>query len=124
MLPGTGFGDHPALAHLAGEQCLSEGIVDLVRTGVAQVLSFEPDAGAAEAGRKSARQIERGRPTDVVLQELIEPGLETSVLARLAIGLFEVGQRRHQGFWNEPAAKGAEVAAVIGEILHWSVDST
>ncbi len=64
------------------------------------------------------------RPTDVVLEELVEPGLETAVFARLAIGFLELGQRRHQGLWNEPAAKGAEIATVVREFLHEGDDST
>ena len=106
------------------KQRLAEGIVDLVRTGVAQVLPFEPDAGATETGRQSSRRIKGGRPADVMLQQLVEPGLEPTIAARLVVGLLEIGKWRHQGFWYEPAAKGAKVATVVGEFLHWSDDST
>ena len=34
MLSGTGLCDQTGLTHLLGKQCLSQGIVDLVGTGV------------------------------------------------------------------------------------------
>ena len=41
MLTGPGLGDHPGLAHPAGEQGLTQHIVDLVRSGVVQVFPFQ-----------------------------------------------------------------------------------
>ena len=47
VLTGTGLGDHSGLAHVSRQQSLPEHVVDLVRTGVVQVLSFQEDAGPA-----------------------------------------------------------------------------
>ena len=47
MLSGAGFGDDAALAHAARQQNLSEGVVDFVRAGVAEVFALEKDARAA-----------------------------------------------------------------------------
>ena len=47
MLAGTGLGDHALLAHSDGEQRLAECVVDLVRSGVVQVLAFQPDLRSA-----------------------------------------------------------------------------
>ncbi len=47
VLAGAGFGDHPRLAHPAGEQNLAERVVQLVRAGVRQVLPLEQQPGAA-----------------------------------------------------------------------------
>jgi hypothetical protein len=46
VLPGAGFRDHARLAHAARQQTLADGIVDLVRAGVQQVLAFEEHAAA------------------------------------------------------------------------------
>jgi hypothetical protein len=48
VLAGPGLGDHARLAHAPREQRLSEGVVDLVRAGVVQVLALEVDLRAAE----------------------------------------------------------------------------
>ncbi len=48
MLAGAGFGDHACLAHSQRQQCLTDRVVDLVRTGVVEVFSFEPDLGSSD----------------------------------------------------------------------------
>ena len=54
VLAGAGLGDHPALAHAAGQQRLAEHVVDLVRAGVVEVLALEQDPGATGSARRSA----------------------------------------------------------------------
>ena len=41
MLSRAGFGDDAALAHAPRQQHLAEGVVDLVRAGVAEVFALE-----------------------------------------------------------------------------------
>ena len=41
VLPCTGFGNDALLAHALGEQRLADHVVDLVGTGVGQILTFE-----------------------------------------------------------------------------------
>ena len=43
MLAGTGFGNHPGLAHALGQHGLADGVVDLVRTSVVKVLALQKD---------------------------------------------------------------------------------
>ena len=43
VLAGPGLGDHTACPHLPGQQRLTNGVVDLVGTGVGQVLTLQPD---------------------------------------------------------------------------------
>jgi len=124
VLAGAGLGDHPTLAHLARQQGLTEGVVDLVRAGVAEVLALEPDAGAAESRRQPARRIQRSRTADIIRQQILETALEAAVANRLAVGAFELGQRRHQGLWDEPPPEIAEISAGIGQGLHGDSDST
>jgi hypothetical protein len=47
MLAGTGFRDDAGLAHAPRQQRLADGVVDLVRAGVVQVLALEQDLRAA-----------------------------------------------------------------------------
>ena len=46
VLTRAGFGDDTFFAHTAGEQCLTDGVVYLVRAGVVQVFAFQPDLRA------------------------------------------------------------------------------
>ena len=46
MLPGTRLGDDSLFSHSARQQHLTNGVVDLVRAGVVEVLAFEPHARA------------------------------------------------------------------------------
>jgi hypothetical protein len=55
MLAGAGLGDDAGLAHALGQQGLADGVVDLVRAGVVQVLALEQDLRAADfRGSRSA----------------------------------------------------------------------
>ncbi len=47
VLAGSGLGDQPGLAEAAGDERLPEHVVDLVRTGVVEVLALEDDPGTA-----------------------------------------------------------------------------
>ena len=46
MLSCSGFGDESLLAHALGKQCLTQHVVDLVRTRMVQILALEdqPDS--------------------------------------------------------------------------------
>src|SRR2546423_992996 len=48
MLTRSGFGDDSSFTHPPREEDLTESIVNLVRAGMKQVLSFQIDPGAAE----------------------------------------------------------------------------
>ena len=107
MLAGARLGDDPPLAHPPGEKRLAQGVVDLVRTGVIEVLALEvdPPAGAsAEAGGEIQR---RGAP-DIVVQEAFELGAKATVATRLQPRRLELGQGRHQGLGDILAAVGPE----------------
>lgn len=78
VLSCTGVGDDPLLAEAAGEQTLCEAVVDLVGTGMGQVLAFDPHrhavlrAEAAQAG-------ERGRPAGEAGEQLVQLGDEGGI---------------------------------------------
>ena len=46
VLAGAGLRDHPGLAQAAGQEGLTQGVVDLVRAGVGEILALqvEPEA--------------------------------------------------------------------------------
>jgi hypothetical protein len=48
VLPGTGLGNDAWLAHAAGQQGLTNGVVDLVSAGVIEVFALEIDLRTAE----------------------------------------------------------------------------
>src|SRR6267378_3495937 len=64
MLAGAGLGDDPLLAHATGDHDLAEHVVDLVRTGVVQLLALEIDLGAAEMFGEALGEIQRRRPAE------------------------------------------------------------
>ena len=73
MLAGAGLGDDPLLAHPLGEQRLADGVVDLVRAGVGEVLALEVDAPPDPLG-EALGEVERRRAADEVAQQPLELG--------------------------------------------------
>ena len=59
VLAGTGFRDNASLAHALGQQRLSEHVVDLVRSGVVEILALEEDARPVRVLRQPLRFGER-----------------------------------------------------------------
>ncbi len=115
VLAGAGLGDDARLAHPAGQQGLADGVVDLVRAGVVQVLALEQDARAADFARQPGGFIDRAGTADVVLQVVIEGGQERRILAGLVVRRRQFLQRADQGLGDEAAAEPAEMAAGVGE---------
>ena len=113
VLARAGLGDDALLAHAAGEQDLAEHVVDLVRAGVVELVALEIDLRAAEPLGQPLGEIERARPADVVLEEVVELGLERRVGLRLLVGLLQREDQRHQRLGDEAAAVDAEAAALV-----------
>ncbi len=114
VLAGAGFGDDPGLAHAAGQQDLAEHVVDLVRARVVQLVALEVDLGAAELLGQARREIERARPADIVLPEVVHLGPEGRVLLGPGVFRLELEDQRHQRLGDEAAAELAEPAALVG----------
>ena len=66
VLARAGLGDDPALAHALRKQPLAERVVDLVRSGVGQVLTLDVDVRAAELARQVLSVVERRGSANVV----------------------------------------------------------
>ena len=99
MLPGPSLRNDPCLAQLLCEQSLSQSVVDLVRTGVGEILALEPDAGAAAVLGEPLRVVERSRTTDVVAAERLELGLEFGVFGAPYVLFLELPGRVSEGQW-------------------------
>src|SRR3569623_694934 len=68
VLASAGFGDHALLAHAARQQRLADGVVDLVRASVIEILALEVDLRATVGFGESPGVIHRARTSDVVLE--------------------------------------------------------
>ena len=117
MLTGAGLGDHAGLAHLPGEQRLTEHIVDLVRTGVVEVFSLEEDPRATGMLAESRRLVERRRPAGVVRLQLVELVQELLVGAGLLIGRGDFLDHRHQRLGDVPSAVDTEMSTSVGVVV-------
>src|SRR5690606_11136958 len=107
MLPGPGLGDDAALSHPLGQQHLTQRVVQLVRAGVAEVLTLEEDPGPARSFGETRGLIERRGTTDVVPQQPREAVLEVTGFPRLTPRLLEGLDGRHHGLRNEAPAISA-----------------
>ena len=114
VLAGAGLGDDAGLAHAARKQHLAEAIVDLVGAGVIELVALEVDLGTAEVLGEAGREIERRGAAGVVLQEVLELGVEFGIGLGGGVGFLEFEDRGHQRFGHEAAAENAEVAALVG----------
>src|SRR5205807_7355600 len=113
VLTRTGLGNDPLLSHPAGQQDLPQGVVDLVRAGVAQVLALEPDLGAAGLVGEAIGPIDRRRPSAEGPREVLELTRKRLIL----VGGVERGRQLldggHQGFRDVLPAVAAKAAALI-----------
>jgi hypothetical protein len=85
VLSGSGLGDHSGLLHPQSQQGLSKRIVDLVRTGVIEILSLEPNLCSTEQTAKSLGMVQRRWPSNEPVQEFVELGLKVWILPRFLI---------------------------------------
>ncbi len=109
MLPGTGFGDDAGLAHALGQQGLPQNVVDLVRTGVVEVFTFEEDPGPAGVLGEVLGFGEEGRPARVVLVQVLELREELGVGLGLLEGVLDFVQGGDERFRHPASAVAAEV---------------
>ncbi len=114
MLTCSGLGDDPLLAHLAGQQSLTQHIVDLVRSGVVEVFSLEEDPRATGMLTQPCRFVQRRRPAAVVPLQPVQLVEELLVAARLLVGGGDFLDHGHQRLGNQSSAVGTEMAPGVG----------
>jgi hypothetical protein len=112
VLAGAGLRDHPRLAHLLGEQRLTQHVAHLVRAGVVQVLALEQHLGA-DRGGEPLGLVEQGRRARVVAEQAGEPRLEDRVDLGRPVRRVQLVERPDQGLGHEPPAVPAEVPGQI-----------
>ena len=94
MLSGAGLSDQPGLAQPLGEKALAEDVVDLVGSGVGQILALEVDPNVeAEGFAQTISPIDGRRPAGVVRAQLAQLGPEGRIAAKRVIGVLELEQR-------------------------------
>ena len=96
VLSGTGLCDQAGLAHLLGKQCLSQGIIDLMGTGMVQILSLEIDLRAAQILRHFPCIVQQRGAPRVFIQQLVQLRIEFRILLIMLIALFQMDQFIHQ----------------------------
>src|SRR5918996_2587215 len=90
VLARAGLRDYAFLAHPVGEQYLAQGVVDLVRPGVRQVLALEPDVGPAPLAGQALGEHKRGRPADEVPRKAVPFFFELGVVPVAFVCFFEL----------------------------------
>src|ERR687892_433492 len=109
VLARSGLRDYAFLAHPIGEQYLAQGIVDLVRPCVREVLALEPDIGPAPLAGQALGEHERGRPADEIPRQAVPLFAELGIVPVTFIGLFELFEGVDQGLGHVAAPERAEV---------------
>ncbi len=123
VLTGAGLRDDAGLAHALGEQRLAEHVIDLVRTGVVQILTLEDDARATGVLGEPPTFEDRRRAAGVVALQPVQFVEEGGIEATLLIFRGDLLDHRHQRLRHMPAAVDAEVAARIRLVLAALMDA-
>ena len=118
VLSGPGFGDDPLLAHPLRQQPLTQAIVDLVGSGMIQILPLEIDPGAAKLVGESIGPRQGSRPATVVPQQPVQVRLKPGVLPGFQVGLLQLFQGVHQGLGHKLAPVGTEVPSAVRNLPH------
>src|SRR5262249_50261753 len=92
------------------QQRLAEGVVELVRAGVAEVLTLQVDARPSEVLGQPLRRVQRRRPADEGVLLRLELELELGVGPGLAPGSLQLLEGGHQGLGHVLPAVGPEPA--------------
>ena len=114
MLARAGFRDDPGFAHAAGQNDLTQHIVDLVRAGVVQLIPLHVDLGAAQMGGQAFAEIKRAGAANVVLPQPVHLGPEGGVGLGKFVAFLKIKDQRHQGFGHKTPAELAKTALFIG----------
>ncbi len=80
VLAGPCFGDDAFFAHAFGQQALAQGVVDLVRAQVVQILTLEPYLCPAQHAAEIGAMEHRAWTPRVVLKKIFQLALERIVI--------------------------------------------
>mmetsp|Transcript_19189 Transcript_19189/g.60366 ORF Transcript_19189/g.60366 Transcript_19189/m.60366 type:complete len:466 (-) Transcript_19189:822-2219(-) len=113
VLARAGLRDDPGLAQALCQQRLAQGVVDLVRAGVGQLLALEPKLGTPKLLREVLCEVERRRPAHELRPEAGQLGDEGGVDLRLVPGGAELLVGLHERLGDVAAAELAEVPLAL-----------
>ena len=108
VLSRAGFRHQGRLAHVFRQQGLAQGIVDLVRAGMQQILALEPEVETQFLRKRGAKGQRRG-PTGVIAQKVVQLRLKFGRGHDLAHGRFHFQQRRHEQLGHKAAPEFTEI---------------
>ena len=115
VLAGAGLGDDASRTEAPREQRLADGVVDLVRAGVRQILALEPHV-ARPSAREPRGAGQRGRSARPSRELALQLGAGNRASCRCcAHAALEALERRDQRLGHIAAAERAEAAARIRE---------
>ena len=100
VLACTGLRDDTGLSHFLRQQYLTEHVVDLMRTGVVQILTLQIDLCAAEILRHMCRVIQAGRTACILIKQLHQLPVKLRVIFIMKVRLFQLDHCVHQCLWN------------------------
>mmetsp|Transcript_9355 Transcript_9355/g.20199 ORF Transcript_9355/g.20199 Transcript_9355/m.20199 type:complete len:541 (+) Transcript_9355:716-2338(+) len=96
VLTRTSFGNNTGLSNAFGQQSLSNGVVDFVRTSVCQILAFEPNSGATREFGQTVSSVQRCGPANKIPTVFVKLGQEVRIILNLVILLFNFFKRNRQ----------------------------
>ena len=100
MLSRSRLRDDTGLSHLFRQKALPQHIVDLMRTGMIQVLSFQVNLCTAQIFGHLLCVIQKRRPAGIVFQKILQLRLKLRILFIVFILLFQMNDLIHQCFRN------------------------
>jgi len=113
VLAGPGLGQEHLFAHVLGEQALAHGVVDLVGSGVVQILTLQPQV-EPQLLRQVGAAVERRGPADVIGQQVVQFLLKRFARHDGPHGLFQFQKRRHEELGDELSAEIAVISFLHG----------
>ena len=113
MLASSGLGNDFGFAHAAGQQSLTQHIVDFVRAGMVQLIALEIEFCPAKMLRQPFSKIERRWSANKMFLIIGHLSSEAGIrLCRLP-GRLYLKDKRHQCFRNKAPAMNAKPALFI-----------
>ena len=107
------FRDHTLFSHAPRQQCLAQGVIDLMRASVQKIFAFQVNLRSASVRSQPSRMKQRRRSAGVIAQQLIEFAPEIVVLARARKLFSQLLQRRDQDFRNIATAKPPPMSVFV-----------
>ena len=114
MLAGACFCNDPLFAHSTGKEDLSERIVNLVRSGVVELITLKVNPGSAQLSSKALGKIQRAWTPNVVFCVIVKISLKFWILTCRCVCFFYGKNKRHKSFCDKSTAEDSKMAGFVG----------